>query len=862
MLQRIAPLTLAFLLPLMGAVDFDKEVRPILASKCWKCHGPAMQLAKLNLATRDGAIKGGERGPSIIPGQPDKSPLYRRVAGIEKPAMPMGEKMSEAEIDVLKRWVEENAPWGTAAAPAAETKTAPLPAVEEMTISQTARKYWAFQLPSKPAPPKVAGAAWSKHPVDAFLQKELSANKLTHAPKADKRTLVRRAYLDLTGLPPTPEQANHFIADASPKAWENLIDQLLASPQYGERWGRHWLDVARYADSNGYEHDFDRPNAWRYRDYVIQSFNKDTPYNRFLEEQLAGDELPNPTHDTLIATAFLRNHAKIGFREKDNPQFRYEYLDDMIATIGRGILGMTVQCARCHNHKFDPIPQKDYYKFQAALNGYVEVDHPLLPPAEAAAYRKQVAAVDAITAPLKDRVKLIELPYREIIAREKVKRFPQNIQDAVNTPEAQRTPGQVLLANQIIRTTGVSSAEIDRISKPEDLELKKRLLAEISAAEKRRPKPVPVAMGITDGDYRFVPDGPGDEPAPGKGVKAADFAGSYLHDGPGYKPPPSYFLHHGDPNSPGPEMEPGFLTLATYNNPPTALPPPNGQTSGRRLALARWLGSRDNPLTARVMANRIWYHHFGRGIVPTLDNFGKNGELPSHPELLDWLATEFMDRGWSFKQMHRLLMTSEAYQMSSEFAAPNNIATDAGNRYLWRFRQQRLEAEAVRDVVLNASGSLNREMFGKAVFPKIPEEILGSMTKGIWNQREGEEGPDTWRRSVYVYRKRGLVLPFFEVFDLPDQNIACTQRNSSTVPTQALMLMNDEFILSHARKLAARVEAGAKSKADQVRLAYELALSREPTLEERNVALVFLETQPLEAFTHVLMNLNEFVYLR
>ena len=843
------------------AVDFDKDVRPILESKCLQCHGAAMKLAKLDLSSREAMLRGGERGPALVPGSPEKSPVYMRVAGLEKPAMPMGGKISPAEVEVLKRWVTDNAPWGSAIAAKVDKKAAE--AIEDMVIPEAARKYWAFQLPKKAAVPQVADPAWSKHPVDAFLAKELEARGLNHAPKADARTLVRRAYLDLTGLPPTTDQVREFVNNKSPKAWATLIEKLLASPQYGERWGRHWLDVARYADSNGYEHDFDRPNAWRYRDYVISAFNKDTPYDRFLLEQIAGDEVEHPTEETRIATAFLRNHAKIGFREKDNPQFRYEYLDDMIATLGRGVLAMTVQCARCHNHKFDPIPQKDYYKLQAALFGYVEVDHPLVSDEEAVRYRKQLSEVEAALIQLQDEIRRIEQPYKDLLMPAKYKRFPANVQEAINTPENKRTPGQVLLANQIIRTTSVSGAEVDRIIKPEDLAARKQLQAKIKEVEKRRPKPVPVAMGITDGDYRFTPDGQGDEPAPGKSRQVADFEGSYLHEGPGtYKVPPSYFLHHGDVNSRGSQMEPGFLTVATYNNPPVALPPANGYSSGRRLALAKWLGSRDNPLPARVMANRIWKHHFGQGIVPTMDNFGKNGEPASHPELLDWLAVEFMDQGWSIKQMHRLLMTSEAYQQSSEFATEADVAKDAGNRYLWRFRQQRLEAEAVRDVVLATSGALNPQMFGKSIFPHINDEILGSMTKGIWNQTTGEDGPTEWRRSIYVYRKRGLALPFFEVFDLPDQNIACTQRNSSTVPTQALMLMNDDFILRHAGMLAQRIKAAANTKDEQLRLLYEIALSRQPTDKERTLGLVFLETQPIEAFTHVLLNLNEFLYIR
>ena len=837
-------------------VSFSNDIQPILQNSCWKCHGAAIQLSKLDLRTREAALKGGEHGPSLVPGKAEESRLYRLVSGLEKPAMPMDGKLTAEQISAIKDWIEQGAPWDSSAATAAAATPAASPN-EDMAISPEARRYWAFQKPVRhPIPPGY------RNPIDAFLRARLGEKGLKPAPEADRTTLVRRAYLDLVGLPPTPAQVAEFLNDKSLDAWERLIDRLLASPEYGERWGRHWLDVARYADSNGYEHDFDRPNAWRYRDYVIRSFNKDTPYNVFLMEQIAGDELDWVTNDSLIATGFLRSYAKVGFREKDNPQFRYEYLDDMIATLGRGVLGLTVQCARCHNHKFDPIAQKDYYKLQASLYGYVEVDQPLTAPAEAAAYRKKVADVDARVKERQQKIRTLEEPYRQELLPAKYKRFPENVQTAIRTPEAQRTPGQVLLANQIIRTVSVSSGEIDRIMKPEDLELKKKLTAEIHEIEKERPKPIPMAMAVTDGDYRFAPDGPGDEPAPGKGVKREAIAGSFLHTGPGrYQAPPSYFLIRGDIESHGSLMKPGFVSVITNGNPPTEIPPADGHTSGRRRALAEWLTSPDNPLTARVAVNRIWHHHFGRGIVATLDNFGKMGDRPTHPELLDWLALEFQKRGWSYKQMHRLIMTSDAYKMSSQFADEGDLAKDPDNEYLWRFRIQRLDAEAVRDAILTVSGTLNREMFGKPVFPKLQAEILEASDKGIWNREE--DGPKVWRRSIYVYRKRGLPFPMFEAFDLPDQNLSCGRRNVSTVPTQALMLLNDEWVLKQAKLFANQVAEQAKNDpAKEVDLAYEAALSRKPEPEERAAATEIVTKHKLVDLTHVLLNLNEFLYMR
>jgi hypothetical protein len=859
---RRLPLFLMLTLPCAWAqervVSFVHEIKPLLESRCLKCHGPAMQLGKLDLRDRAAALKGSGKGAALVPGDPEKSPLYRHVAGLDKPQMPMDGKLKPEEVAAIGAWIRQGAPWeGMLGAPAGAA--ADLKKMETWTVPAGAREQWAFRVPMRPAVP----ANGARHPVDAFLRAGLAARGLTQAPNADKHTLARRAYLDLLGLPPTPDEVRAFVEDRAPDAWEKLIDRLLASPHYGERWGRHWLDVARYADSNGYEHDYDRPNAWRYRDYVIRAFNKDTPFDVFLQEQIAGDEMGERTHDRLIATAFLRNYAKVGFREKDNPQFRFEYLDDMIATLGRGVMGITVQCARCHNHKFDPVGQADYYRLQASLWGYVEVDHPLVPEPEAKAHAAKMEAIASQVKPLREAIREIEQPYRERLLEAKYRKWPEHIQKAVFTPEEERTPGQVLLANQIIRTTGVSAAELDRAMGAADLEKKRTLEARIREIEKGRPAPIPVAMGVTDGDYRLTPDGAGDEPAPGKGIEREKIDGTFLNDGTKpYVAPPSYFLHGGDMLSRGSRTEAGFVAVLDDGKTPAALPPADGRTSGRRLALAKWLTSGRHPLTARVMVNRIWHHHFGRGIVTTLDNFGKTGESPTHPELLDWLAAEFVERGWSIKQMHRLLMTSEAYRMTSQWATEKHLLTDADNLLWWRYRPQRLEAEIVRDNILAVSGALNREMGGKAVFPELPREILASMDKGVWNRTK--DGPEVWRRSVYVYRKRGLPLPFFEVFDLPDQNLTCGRRNVSTVPTQALTLMNNEWVLRQAARFADRVatEAGIEPAA-QIAHAYELALGRRATAEEQQAGLAFLRGgRTLGDFAHVLLNLNEFIYLR
>ncbi|MBZ2176300.1 MAG: PSD1 and planctomycete cytochrome C domain-containing protein [Acidobacteria bacterium] len=819
-----------------AALLAQQDAASLLEQKCLHCHG-GTPLGKLDLRTREAALRGGEHGAAIVPGAASTSKLIRMVSGLDTPRMPLGGALSPAEIDLLQRWITAGAPY----------PGRPLTAQQKLTVTpepplrDADRNWWAF------SPIRAPGGS-----IDQWLNQALAGAGITPAPRAPKATLVRRAYLDLLGLPPTPAEVAAFVHNPDPQAWPKLIDHLLASPHYGERWGRHWLDLARYADSNGYEHDFDRPHAWRYRDYVIRAFNDDKPYHTFLTEQLAGDEIPHPTYDSLTATGFLRGYAKVGFREKDNPEFRYEYLDDIIATIGRGLMGLTVQCARCHDHKFDPISQTDYYRMQAGLFGYVELDHPLVPPAEAQAWRAGNARIDQAIAALRDQLRSLEAPYTARILPEKYKRYPANVQQAIATPEAERTPGQVLLANRVIRTTRATPAEIDRLCTPADLAARRRLQQEITALEKQRPPAPPLAMGVTDGDYRFTPDGPGDEPAPGKGVQATNLVGSFLHEGPGrYTAPPSFLLIRGDRHAPAEPIGPGFPRIADPASRPTALPPPHGKTSGRRLALAHWLTAPEHPLTARVMANRIWHHHFGRGLVASLDNFGRMGDRPTHPALLDYLATEFRTRGWSIKALHRLIMTSEAYQRDS--TGESGAAADPANRLLWRFPMRRLEAEIVRDQVLAVSGALNRTLGGPAVFPPLPEELLASSTKGIWHRQP--DGPETWRRSVYVYRKRGLPFPLFEIFDLPDQNIACGARNVSTVPTQALYLMNDPFLLRQATLFAGRIrEAGG----DPVDHAFQLALARAPRPEERAA----VDGLSLEALAQVILNLNEFLYLR
>jgi mono/diheme cytochrome c family protein len=837
-------------------ISFDKDVKPVLERHCLSCHGETMQSGKFDLRSRDSALQGGARGSDIVPGDAAASRLYRRVAGLERPSMPaQAEPLPAEQIAAIKQWIDEGAAWGS-------TATLTSTALEQRTITAEERNYWAFKLPVKSPLPAVEDASLT-NPIDRFLEIARRARGLKAAPRADRYTLVRRAYLDLIGLPPTPAQVDAFVSDRSPNAWERLIDSLLASPHYGERYGRMWLDVARYADSAGFEYDMHRPNAWRYRDYVIKAFNEDKPYDRFLVEQIAGDEMDGKTNDSLVATGFLRMGPRVLFREKDNPERRYDYLDEIIGTIGKGTLGLTVNCARCHHHKFDPISQKDYYAIEASLFGYVETEVPLAPPAEAEAYLAKNREIDGKVAELRSQIERIEKPFRDTLQLERIKRqFPDHIVRVILKPESERTPGDALLAAQVLKAATVSAAQVDRVLPPADAARKKDLAARIAALEKERPAPLPMAEIATDGDYRSSPLGEGDDtiscpkcriPVPG--------AGPYIHTGPGrYQAPPSYFLIRGDVESHGSLMKPGFVEVITFGNPPTEIPRPDGRTSGRRLALAQWIASPQNPMTARVVVNRLWQKHFGRGIVATLENFGKMGDRPTHQDLLDWMAVELMANHWSLKQITRLMMMSSAYQMESAFDDAADAKADPENLYLWRFRPQRLDAEIVRDSMLAAGGNINLAIGGEPIFPYLPKDILAGQYRGKWANTP--EGPAAWRRGVYVYRRRSLPYPMFDTFDHPDMNVTAGARHVSTVPTQALTLLNNPFVLSQADFLAARVTQEGSDPESQVKAAYRIALARPATAQEIRIGADLITSQSLTSFTHVVLNLDEFMYMR
>jgi hypothetical protein len=535
-----------------------------------------------------------------------------------------------------------------------------------------------------------------------------------------------------------------------------------------------------------------------------------------------------------------------------------------LETVGRGVLGMTIQCARCHDHKFDPILQKDYYSLTSAIFGYVETDWPMLPDEQALEYLDKTQELDSRVAAVREQIREIEQPYLTELKIERIRNeFPQDVLDAVLTPEEERTDGQQLLAAQVL-TIGVARDRVNAAMSELDKTRREVLQKRIQDIEVDRPEEPAMIEIVTDGDYRYTPDRAGDNVlgCPECRIKM-DKPGNFLHRGSErYEVPPANFLIRGDPFSLGPEMEPAFLTVATYGSPLKEIPRPNGRTSGRRLALANWIVSEDNPLTARVWVNRVWHHHFGRGIVASLDNFGVVGDRPTHPELLDWLALEFMGNDWSTKDLHRLIMTSEAYQMASSFVNEQNSLADLENHFMWRYRPQRLEAEAVRDVILATSGGIDLKVGGKPIFPYIPQEILDTAVLfGRWDNQV--DGPEVWRRSLYVYRRRTLSFPFFETFDLPDQNQTINTRNTSTVAPQALTLMNNPFVLGQAELFSDTIEEKVPYNVDQqVEMVYQTALTRPPTQEEAEVGRQLVELGSLDDLTHVVFNLSEFLYRR
>jgi hypothetical protein len=673
------------------------------------------------------------------------------------------------------------------------------------------KSYWAFQ-PVKKAPvPAVKNTAWVKTPIDAFILAKLEEKNLQPNPRADKLTLLRRATIDMTGLPPTQEEIHAFLSDKSPNAWEKVVDRLLASPAYGERWGRHWLDVARYADSNGFKADETRPNIWRYRDYVIQAFNDDKPYDRFIKEQIAGDELYPGNQEALIAMGFNR-HWIDETNAPDLFERRHQTLDDMTTVTGVAFLGLTFGCAKCHDHKFDPILQKDYYRLQAFFANTAFGDGPL-PPADPEAkkkYDEQYAVWDAKTKEIRDEMAKIMAPILEDRKKHSATVMTDEVQAVIAKPAAERTPLEQQVYH-IAETRFGGLGDPVRALKGDNAKRYAELKAQLATFDSL--KPAPLAEG------QFM-----------QNLNATA--------------PPTYILRGGSRLAPGDEVPPGFLSILDPGDakitPLSAL-----NSTGRRSALAAWLTDPANPLPARVMVNRIWHYNFGRGIVATPGDFGRMGARPTHPELLDYLASYFVNNGWSIKKVQRLILLSNTYQEASDY--DTKIAeADPDNKLLWRYPRHRMEAEAIRDSMLATAGLLNPQMGGPGVYPPVPpgliSELSATAVSGGWRTEKDPAQGD--RRSVYIFVRRNLPYPLLQEFDAANTFESCDYRKNTVTAPQSLDLLNNELVLDWAQSLAGRVlDDSGLTPAAQVDRAFRLAYGRAASPEEQKMAGDFLAKQ-------------------
>ncbi len=762
-----------------GLAFYAAEVQPVLARHCYKCHSHAGGKSKGGLVVDSlgGMLTGGDTGPAVVPGDPDKSLLIKAVGFADEDLkMPPGEqKIPAADLAVLVKWVKQGAP---APAPEAGDKRTP------GKITDEDRAWWAFQPVKSPPVPAADGAngGWTRNEIDRFILARLRAEGLSPSPEADRRAIARRLYFDLHGLPPTPAEVDAFVADPAPDAYEKLVDQLLASPRYGERWARHWLDLARYAESDGFRLDEYRPTAWRYRDYVVRAFNNDKPYDRFVTEQLAGDEVAPNDPDALAATGFLR-HTIYEYNQVDARTQWSEMLNDLTDVSGEVFLGLGMGCARCHDHKFDPILQKDYYRLQAFFAAVLPADDvPLATPEQRGSHAAKLKAWEGATAAIRAEIEAVEAPYKAKGEKTQVGRFPEDIQAMIRKPVAGRTPLEHQLAELAYRQVYFDYGRIEKKMSDADKHKVAALRRSLLEFDRLKPPPLPVGLTVTDV---------------------------------GPVAPPTAL-----PKKAAAVVEPGVLTLLDEKPLAVPTPAPGAKSTGRRAALAAWITRPDNPLTARVVVNRVWQQHFGRGLVTTASDFGRLGEKPSHPELLDYLASRFVAEGWSFKKLHRSVVLSATYRQSATAAPPaEGVRKDPENRLLWRASTRRLDAEQIRDAVLAATGELDPAHGGPSVDGVIP------------------------RRTVYTRATRNTRDPLLDVFDLPEGFTSTAQRNVTTTPTQALLLFNAQSYLQRARAMATRLQREATSNDARVALAYRLAYGRPPTDAERGAAVAFLASQ-------------------
>ena len=880
-MRRLLPLTLLCL----NATFAASSVEDLLQKNCGECHSSKIHTSGFSVASLDDVIQGGSKhGRAVIAGHPETSPLVKLLKGDIAPRMPMGRELAAADIARVEDWIRA------------------LPPSRESTPAGEWR--WPYQKPVKKDPPQVS-SAWVGNPIDSFILEKLQIAGLKPAPAAAKRALARRVYFDLVGMPPSVDELQTFLSDESAGAYEKLIDRLLADPRYGERWGRHWLDLARYGETSGLEGDGAIGNVWRYRDWVIQAFNSNMPYDRFVIEQLAGADEQSKTRNNyqpdkqnLIPTAFLR----LAPWDRSNlvaADVRQNYLSEVTTATSSIFLGITAGCARCHDHKYDPIPQRDFYRMQAFF-ATTEAGEPVDVPfkdktlgAEAAAKIKEYEdrlkngperkeldefeeqlrkkLIDAKTARAKpgeyDKTDLrleLKLPKQRIFTRDEQDRHADLLESSVRTGDAEEKAAldanekELLIKLKPWYDRGdLNAADRFQALTVEDVrtELAAKYQGEsvFTEAEKSNHGELSAKLDV----YRLrlerwkpsvlcVTQVPGPPSGPDIAV--------------------THVLKRGDYRQPTDAVEPGFPSAITGNSEPAVIETDRYRqfpTRGWRLTLAKWIASPDNPLTARVFVNRIWQHHFGYGIVRTPSDFGKNGDRPSHPELLDYLSLRFIESGWDVKAMHKLILMSNTYRQASENPRFASNTKDPDNRLLWRFNRTRLEAEAIRDSVLFVSGRLNPERGGPSIFPALPGDLADFARYGrtgglMWEPNENEV--DARRRSVYIFQRRSLPLPIMASFDATAFSESCDRRNVTTTPLQALSMMNGDLIHEEASFLAKRVEKeGGAARAAQVRRLFEIVLNRPAKPDELQTFAKF--NGSLEALCRVLLNSNEFLYV-
>ena len=761
--------------PVQRKIDFTNEIKPILAARCYECHGPDKTKSGLRLDRRDHAMKGGDSGLVILAGNHAESLVVRYVTGANESQIvmpPKGDRLSTEQIDLLKAWINQGASW---------------PADTEPDKPRSP-DHWSFKPPQRPLVPSVQAQSWGRNPIDAFVLARLERENVPPANVADRSTLIHRLSLDLLGLPPTRQEVSDFVSDEAPAAYDNLINRLLASPHFGERWGRHWLDLARYADSDGYEDDKFRPDAWRFRDWVVDAYNRDMPFDQFTLFQLAGDLLPGTNYEQKLATGFhrmtLSNNAGAGGVKEE---YRVKAVKDRINTTGTVWLGLSFGCAECHSHKYDPLSQREYYELYAFFNNLEDTGTPA-PPAPARYVREHEEATRLFNQQLR-KTQAAVADYENKVLPFKQQQWEETAKESQGLPESIQ---QILVVVKDQRTRAQRS-ELTKYFRAMDSEYARLKMA--------------LFVGDEVGNNRPLP--PSDKAI----VIAANL-----------NPRKSYVQKQGDFLRNGVQVEPATPAFL----PPLQLRGPQAD----RLDLATWIVDPRNPLASRVAVNQIWQHLFGQGLVPTVDNFGVKGDRPSHPELLDWLATEFIARGWSRKAMIRLVVSSSTYRQSSQYR-PELIERDPSNTLLARQNRLRLEAECIRDVALAASGLLNPEVGGPSFQPPLPTAL--SNLKELKNERfmEPSPGQHRYRRGVYVNVQRTFSFPMLMMFDGADANVCCVRRDRSNTPLQALTLMNDPAFFETAQALGRRVlrecEGDFAARIDHL---YQLCLARPAQRQE------------------------------